>query len=86
MNRFKSLPLVKSGITDVIGSSDPYWHFEFPTVVKELGNANHVEFNPVSPHDLLVSAGFRLQVYSRLKAKEGKTFTRFQVEKNTFIM
>ena len=26
-----------------------------------------------------VSAGFRLQIYSRLSAKVGKTFTRFQV-------
>ena len=77
--QFHPLPLIgsQSGLTD--RQSDPYWHFDFPTVVKENGNATHVEFSPVEPHDLLVSAGFRLQIYTRLSAKVGKTFTRFQV-------
>jgi len=76
MSRFNPLPIL--GSSKRIDTPDPYWHFDFPTVVKENGNATHVEFSPVDPHDLLVSAGFRLQIYSRLSAKVGKTFTRFQ--------
>jgi len=74
---FHPLPLI-SAQTGPDRAADPYWHFDFPTVVKENGNATHVEFSPLNPHDLLVSAGFRLQIYSRLSAKVGKTFTRFQ--------
>ena len=45
MSRFHPLPLIGSaGSAD---GTDPYWHFDFPTVVKENGNATHVEFRRV---------------------------------------
>ena len=34
MSRFSSLPLVRSAGTDVLSQNDPYWSFNFPTVVK----------------------------------------------------
>ena len=72
MSRFNSLPLVRSAGDDAMAHNDPYWSFNFPTVVKEDGNVSHVEFSPQSPHELLSSAGYHMRLYSRQSAKVAK--------------
>ena len=72
MSRFNPLPIL--GSSKRIDTPDPYWHFDFPTVVKENGNATHVEFSPVDPHDLLgkfKEVIFQKKVYP-LKSLENK--------------
>ena len=78
MSRFSSLPLVRSAGSDALTQNDPYWSFNFPTTVKEDGNVSHVQFSPQSPHELLISAGYHMRLYSRQSAKVGKSFTRFR--------
>jgi len=77
-NSFQRLSLVRSTKFDQLDRNDPYWSFQFPTTVKEDNNISHVAFNPHSPHELLVTSGFHMRIFSRQSAKIGKTFTRFR--------
>ncbi|KAJ2391926.1 U3 small nucleolar RNA-associated protein, partial [Coemansia sp. RSA 2603] len=41
-----------------------YWKkFESPVLVKEYGMVTSLEFCPTKPHDLVVTASTRLQMY-----------------------
>ena len=77
-NSFQRLSLVRSTKFDQLERNDPYWSFQFPTTVKEDNNVSHVSFNPHAPHELLVTSGFHMRIFSRQSAKIGKTFTRFR--------
>jgi len=84
-NSFQRLSLVRSTKFDQLDRNDPYWSFQFPTTVKEDNNISHVSFNPHSPHELLVTSGFHMRIFSRQSAKIGKTFTRFRSVGEIFI-
>ncbi|KAJ2157663.1 U3 small nucleolar RNA-associated protein [Coemansia sp. RSA 552] len=55
-----------------------YWKkFQSPVLVKEYGMVTSLEFSPVKPHDLLVAAAMRLQVYNSRTSQLKKSITRF---------
>ncbi|KAJ2456061.1 U3 small nucleolar RNA-associated protein [Coemansia sp. RSA 2336] len=55
-----------------------YWkRFQSPVLVKEYGMVTSLEFSPVKPYDLLVTAAMRLQVYNGRTSQLKKSITRF---------
>ncbi|KAJ1725659.1 U3 small nucleolar RNA-associated protein [Coemansia erecta] len=55
-----------------------YWKkFESPVLVKEYGMVSSLEFCPTKPHDLVVTASTRLQMYSSRTGQLKKSITRF---------
>ncbi|KAJ2722000.1 U3 small nucleolar RNA-associated protein [Coemansia sp. Benny D115] len=55
-----------------------YWKkFQSPILVKEYGMVTSLAFNPAHPHDLLVSASTRLQIYNGRTGQLKKSITRF---------
>ncbi|PIA16944.1 WD40 repeat-like protein [Coemansia reversa NRRL 1564] len=55
-----------------------YWKkFQSPVLVKEYGMVTALEFSPVKPYDLLVTASMRLQVYNSRTSQLKKSITRF---------
>ncbi|KAJ2530747.1 U3 small nucleolar RNA-associated protein, partial [Coemansia sp. RSA 1935] len=55
-----------------------YWKkFQSPVLVKEYGMVTSLEFSPIKPHDLLVTAAMRLQVYNGRTSQLKKAITRF---------
>ncbi|KAJ2766652.1 U3 small nucleolar RNA-associated protein, partial [Coemansia nantahalensis] len=55
-----------------------FWkRFQSPVLVKEYGMVTWLEFSPVKPHDLLVTASMRLQVYNSRTSQLKKSVTRF---------
>ncbi|KAI8319199.1 WD40 repeat-like protein [Martensiomyces pterosporus] len=55
-----------------------YWRkFQSPVLVKEYGMVTSLDFSPVKPHDLVVTASTRLQVYNGRTSQLKKSVTRF---------
>ncbi|KAJ2785453.1 U3 small nucleolar RNA-associated protein [Coemansia javaensis] len=58
-----------------------YWRqFQAPVLVKEHGMVTSLEFSPVQPHDLLVTASMRLQVYDSRTSQLKRSVTRFAAQ------
>ncbi|KAJ1836636.1 U3 small nucleolar RNA-associated protein [Coemansia sp. RSA 2706] len=58
-----------------------YWKkFQSPVLVKEYGMVTSLEFSPLKPHDLLVTAAMRLQVYNGRTSQLKKSITRFAAQ------
>lgn len=56
-----------------------YWRsYVSPQLIKENHPINHIEFNPVSPHDFSVTSSTRIQVFSSKTRQVIKTFSRFK--------
>ncbi|KAJ1825108.1 U3 small nucleolar RNA-associated protein [Coemansia sp. RSA 2671] len=55
-----------------------YWkRFQSPVLVKEYGMVTSLEFSPIKPHDLVVTASLRLQIYNGRTNQLKKAITRF---------
>ncbi|KAJ1960664.1 U3 small nucleolar RNA-associated protein [Dipsacomyces acuminosporus] len=55
-----------------------YWKkFQSQVLVKEYGMVTSLDFSPVKPHDLVVTASTRLQVYNGRTSQLKKSITRF---------
>ncbi|KAJ1734682.1 U3 small nucleolar RNA-associated protein [Coemansia sp. Benny D160-2] len=55
-----------------------YWkRFASPVLVKEHGMVTWMEFSPTQPHDLLVTAAMRVQLYGARTGQVRRTFGRF---------
>ncbi|KAJ2740396.1 U3 small nucleolar RNA-associated protein [Coemansia sp. BCRC 34301] len=55
-----------------------YWkRFQSPVLVKEYGMVTSLEFSPITPHDLVVTASLRLQIYNGRTNQLKKAITRF---------
>ncbi|KAJ1933711.1 U3 small nucleolar RNA-associated protein, partial [Kickxella alabastrina] len=55
-----------------------YWKkFQSPVLIKEYGMVTSLEFSPIKPHDLVVTASTRLQMYSGRTGQLKKSITRF---------
>ncbi|KAJ2706441.1 U3 small nucleolar RNA-associated protein [Coemansia sp. IMI 203386] len=69
----RNVRTVKRGLPDA-----GYWKkFESPVLVKEYGMVTSLEFSPVKPHDLVVTASTRLQLYNGRTGQLKKSITRF---------
>ncbi|KAI9502955.1 U3 small nucleolar RNA-associated protein [Coemansia spiralis] len=51
--------------------------FQSPVLVKEYGMITSLEFSPVKPHDLLVTASMRLQLYNGRTSQLKRSISRF---------
>ncbi|KAJ2845489.1 U3 small nucleolar RNA-associated protein, partial [Coemansia erecta] len=76
---FKALGATKTARTTKRGLPESgYWKkFQSPVLVKEHGMVTSLEFSPVKPHDLVVTASTRLQVYNGRTGQVKRTFARF---------
>ncbi|KAJ2558006.1 U3 small nucleolar RNA-associated protein [Coemansia sp. RSA 1933] len=76
---YKALGATKTARTVKRGLPESgYWkRFQSPVLVKEHGMVTSVEFSPVKPHDLVVTASLRLQVYNGRTGQLKRTFARF---------
>ncbi|CAK9439484.1 uncharacterized protein LODBEIA_P35840 [Lodderomyces beijingensis] len=56
-----------------------YWRsYTSPQLIKENHAINHIEFNPVAPHDFSVTSSTRIQIISSKTRQIIKTFSRFK--------
>lgn len=55
-----------------------YWsRFQSPVLVKEHGMVTSLEFSPIKPHDLIVTASTRLQIYNGRTNQLRRSIARF---------
>uniref|UniRef100_A0A8B9J8J2 U3 small nucleolar RNA-associated protein 15 homolog n=1 Tax=Astyanax mexicanus TaxID=7994 RepID=A0A8B9J8J2_ASTMX len=56
-----------------------YWkNYKAPVQIKEFGAVTKIEFSPVAPHNYVVTASTRIQVYRPQSQEPVQSFTRFR--------
>uniref|UniRef100_W8B2N6 U3 small nucleolar RNA-associated protein 15 homolog n=1 Tax=Ceratitis capitata TaxID=7213 RepID=W8B2N6_CERCA len=80
MSNFKSLNTKKYLKTGKIVTRDTvYWkQLSVPTLVKEFGAIDYVDFNPIEPHYFAVTCSVRVQIYNPITKLVVKNLSRFQ--------
>ncbi|XP_050330173.1 U3 small nucleolar RNA-associated protein 15 homolog [Bactrocera neohumeralis] len=80
MSQFKRLNTKKYLKTGKIVTPDTiYWkQLSVPTLVKEFGAIDYVDFSPIEPHYFAVTCSVRVQIYNPITKLVVKNLSRFQ--------
>ncbi|XP_054730498.1 U3 small nucleolar RNA-associated protein 15 homolog [Anastrepha obliqua] len=80
MTQFKSLNTKKYIKTGKVVTPDTlYWkQLSVPTLVKEFGAIDYVDFSPIEPHYFAVTCSVRVQIYNPITKLVVKNLSRFQ--------
>ncbi|KAM7348937.1 U3 small nucleolar RNA-associated protein 15 homolog [Cochliomyia hominivorax] len=80
MSNFKPLNIKKYPKTGKIVTPDSeYWKkLSVPTLVKEFGAIDYVDFSPIEPHYFAVTCSVRVQIYNPITKLVVKNLSRFQ--------
>uniref|UniRef100_A0A1A9WMA4 U3 small nucleolar RNA-associated protein 15 homolog n=1 Tax=Glossina brevipalpis TaxID=37001 RepID=A0A1A9WMA4_9MUSC len=80
MSSFKTLNVRKYPKAGKIVTPDTeYWKkLSVPTLVKEFGAIDFVDFNPIEPHYFAVTCSVRVQIYNPITKLVVKNLSRFQ--------
>lgn len=80
MSNFKPLNIKKYPKTGKVVTPDTeYWKkLSVPTLVKEFGAIDYVDFSPIEPHYFAVTCSVRVQIYNPITKLVVKNLSRFQ--------
>lgn len=80
MYNFKPLNIKKYPKTHQVVTPDTeYWKkLSVPTLVKEFGAIDYVDFSPIEPHYFAVTCSVRVQIYNPITKLVVKNLSRFQ--------
>ncbi|KAI8125202.1 hypothetical protein FF38_02294 [Lucilia cuprina] len=80
MSNFKPLNIKKYPKTGQVVTPDTeYWkRLSVPTLVKEFGAIDYVDFSPIEPHYFAVTCSVRVQIYNPITKLVVKNLSRFQ--------
>uniref|UniRef100_A0A1B0FJL0 U3 small nucleolar RNA-associated protein 15 homolog n=1 Tax=Glossina morsitans morsitans TaxID=37546 RepID=A0A1B0FJL0_GLOMM len=80
MTNFKALNVKKYPKAGKVVTPDTeYWKkLSVPTLVKEFGAIDFVDFNPIEPHYFAVTCSVRVQIYNPITKLVVKNLSRFQ--------